>query len=156
MSEFVYRPASSADDALVFLDFMSRYSLEKTTADNFRGIASVIRSLSRRLGEQASVLEKVEAGSLAWLDISTAPRDGTEVLLACWQAGVWIVRNGCWDDAQDLPTDAVEDREKTIGWWYFKNCCTQEKLEGIFEPTHWCPMAVPPREFAEAFKRRDA
>lgn len=146
MSEFTYRPCASASDALVYLDFMARYAVDKTTAENFHGIASVIRSLTRRLGEQASVLEKSEAGSLSWLDISTAPKDGTEILLAFWQAGVWIVRNGYWDDGNDLPTRAKEDREQMIGWWYFKNCVTQEKLDGVFEPTHWCPMATSPKE----------
>lgn len=146
MSEHVYRPCNNASDALVFLDFMGRYASDRQTAENFQGIARVIRSLTRRLGEQASALEKIEAGSLSWLDISTAPRDGTYILLARWQTGVWIVRNGYWDDGNDLPTEAVEDREESVGWWYFKNCCTQEKLDGIFEPTHWCPMAAEPKE----------
>jgi hypothetical protein len=147
MSGYTYRPCSSADDALVFLDFMGRYATEQSTAQNFQGIASVIRSLTRRLGEQASILEKSEAGTLSWLDISTAPRDGTEILLARWQAGVWLVRNGFWDDGCDLPTSASMERDSVVGWWHYKNCCTQEKLDGIFEPTHWCPMATAPKEF---------
>lgn len=147
MSEFVYRPCNNAADALVFLDFMGRYATEQSTAQNFQGIADVIRSLTRRLGEQASILEKSEAGSLSWMDISTAPRDGTEILLARWQAGVWLVRNGFWDDGNDLPTRNIADRDGVIGWWHYKNCCTQEKLDGIFEPTHWCPQATPPKEY---------
>lgn len=147
MSEHTYRPCGNVADALVFLDFMARYATERSTADNFQGIADVIRSLTQRLGEQASILEKSEAGTLAWLDISTAPKDGTEVLLARWQAGVWLVRNGFWDDGLDLPTHDVSAREGVIGWWHYKNCCTQEKLDGIFEPTHWCPMASKPKEY---------
>lgn len=146
MSDYTYRPCSSVDDALVFLDFMARYATERSTAENFHGIATVLRSLTRRLGEQASILEKVEAGTLSWLDISTAPRDGTEILLARWQAGVWLVRNGFWDDGNDLPTKSTMERDDVIGWWHYKNCCTQEKLDGIFEPTHWCPMALTPKE----------
>ncbi len=143
---YTYRPCNNAADALVYLDFMGRYATDRQTGQNFQGIAKVIRSLTQRIGEQASFLEKSEAGSVTWLDISTAPKDGTEILLATWQAGVWIVLNGYYDDGNDLPTTKAIDRETAIGWWYYKNCMTQEKMDDIYEPTHWCPMAAAPKE----------
>lgn len=76
-----------------------------------------------------------------WQPIETAPKDGTEILLGVDIATVWIVRNGRWVDADDWVPPAEDG---ISGWWCYTNSVTQELLEGIYEPTHWCPMESPP------------
>ncbi len=71
----------------------------------------------------------------SWQPIRTAPKDGSEVLVGVDIATVWIVRNARWVDGGGHFEE---------GWWTFKHSVTQEKLQGIYAPTHWMPMAEPP------------
>lgn len=80
---------------------------------------------------------------MEWQLIATAPRDGTEILVGVDVATVWIVRNARWVSAEQWVPNEIGD---TDGWWAYRSSVSQEKLEGIFEPTHWCPMPEPPSD----------
>ena len=79
----------------------------------------------------------------SWKPIDTAPRDGTNVILGWDFAGVWLVRNGWWDDGCSACGDCPCD-EDDIGWWSYRHSVTQELLNGYDEPTHWLPLPKPP------------
>lgn len=69
---------------------------------------------------------------MTWLDISTAPRDGTEILVV-FSTGVMAVRR--WH--RDL-------RSKAGGYWVSGN------YRFFAEPTHWMPLPDPPVTTTEA------
>lgn len=75
-----------------------------------------------------------------------APFHGLEVLVAVDIACTLIVRNGWWDDGDRWDEKGHESREEATGWWAYRNSVTQEKLEGIYEPTHWAPMPDGPED----------
>jgi hypothetical protein len=84
-------------------------------------------------------IERLNSQS-GWQPIETAPRDGTHILLGVDIATVWIVRNGRYDKCEhSTPYDPNDE-----GWWCYRHSVTQEKLEGIYEPTHWMPMPDEP------------
>ena len=73
-----------------------------------------------------------------WQDISTAPRDGTEILL-CNEDGVttghWVKWANLWCSESDNPWERPHDSN------YF-----EEYLEKGLEPTLWQPLPEPPKE----------
>ena len=73
-----------------------------------------------------SRLDRAEAG---WQDISTAPKDGTSVLVADGDGAVFEAR---W----------LEDHEE---WWRTNNDPTDHWGQFI-EATHWRPLPPPPSE----------
>lgn len=79
-----------------------------------------------------------------WLPIHTAPMDGVEVLLGVEIAGVWVTRAGSWDNGELWEIQGCECQEDAEGWWSYTNSVSQDRLEGIYAPTHWAPM--PDRE----------
>ncbi len=80
-----------------------------------------------------------------WMSIATAPRDGTEIIVAVCIATVWIVRNAWYRDAARLRAEGNTDfTDDDTGWWAYRNSVTQEQLEGIYEPTHWISMPALP------------
>lgn len=75
--------------------------------------------------------------SSQWLPIEGAPKDGTEVFVGVDIAGTWVSRGARFVHAHEwVPGDDGD----TDGWWSFRNSVSQEKLEGIYAPTHYCPM----------------
>ena len=67
-----------------------------------------------------------------WLDISTAPKDGTEILL--------------WD-----PDNRVESRLQIGQWndiWSTPGWQSNMENETIRRPTRWQPLPAPPRKDA--------
>ncbi len=81
-----------------------------------------------------------------WQPIETAPK-GVEIdVIVGWdQATVWIVCSAWYRDAadiQELRECGNEDADESwIGWWSYRSCVTQEKVE----PTHWlCETERPP------------
>ena len=64
---------------------------------------------------------------MTWQPISTAPRDGTVILLYWRQDGDDMVQSGWWESG-------INDR-----CWY---AADNERCR----PTHWQPLAPPPRE----------
>lgn len=82
----------------------------------------------------------------AWRPITTAPKDGTEVLVLLDYPGQSVVHIARWRSREEWESsgqycggwDSLEDWE---GWWsYTRNSVSQEKLEGWRLPTHWHPM----------------
>jgi hypothetical protein len=74
----------------------------------------------------------------AWQPIASAPRDGTDVLVAFEIASVWIVRLARYARGDDwVPSEPGTDD----GWWSYCNSVSQEQLDGIYTPTLWmhCP-----------------
>jgi len=74
-----------------------------------------------------------------WQDISTAPKDGTYVIV--YQTGVWEPSQTicCWDGSWG------DD-----GWWM---CCDGKDPEIPLrgpDPTHWQPLPPPPLNTEEA------
>ena len=83
-----------------------------------------------------------------WQPIETAPKDETDVIVGVDIADTWIVRSA-WYRSPELIADHAEyDPENwdasDVGWWSYRNSVSQEKLEGIYEPTHWIPLPSPP------------
>lgn len=64
-----------------------------------------------------------------WQPISTAPKDGTDILLGMYRPEFVdpIVMNSCW-----------LDREERGGHWM--------DWDGCPTPTHWMPLPEPPTE----------
>lgn len=83
-----------------------------------------------------------------WQDISTAPRDGTNILVYYEFATVPIIHIAFWDDDEHDQWEAVgfDSKDKAIGWWsYIQNSVSQHKLEGYSTPTHWMPLPELPK-----------
>ena len=76
-----------------------------------------------------------------WQPMSTAPKDGTEVLLAIERragmpgrclVGHWMPGGHC-----------IEDHPPISSGWYFWNGCMFDKAS---KPTHWTPLPSVPVE----------
>jgi hypothetical protein len=87
------------------------------------------------------------AGMSEWQPIETAPKD-RDILVGWWSAGVWFVRNACWEDGFDINTGAIDPRGE--GWWYpntsvgtYKVCQENNAVDG---PQYWMEMPEPPKE----------
>lgn len=74
---------------------------------------------------------------MKWQPIATAPKDESEIIVGFDIADTWIVRSAWYRSAELIVHLGGEWDETDIGWWSYKNSVTQEKLEGIYEPTHW-------------------
>lgn len=92
---------------------------ENDWPERAREAATLIAS---QAAEIAALGEKVEAG-LRWRDISTAPKDGTRVLL--WEKG-FLVMIGAWLEHTGMAY--MEPR-----WW-------SNGVPIIPPPTHWQPI----------------
>lgn len=68
---------------------------------------------------------------MTWRDISTAPRDGTEVLVAMPSGALTVAR---WQ---------VDRRYTAGGVWYHAPFA-------LPQPTHWMPLPDPPETTTEA------
>jgi len=93
------------------------------------------------LAQARAALEAYRQAPDGWRDISTAPKDGTDVLV-CYDAGsVLVAHIAWWRDAND----SLGFTEADVGWWsYTRGSVTQELLNGHREPTHWMPLPQPP------------
>jgi hypothetical protein len=80
-----------------------------------------------------------------WKPIESAPRDGTEAIVGCDIATVWIVRSARYVKADEwFPPEP----DTTDGWWSYSNSVSQEQLGGIYTPTHWLMETPEPPEAA--------
>ena len=79
-----------------------------------------------------------------WQLIGAEQRDGTEIIVGVDIATVWIVRSASWSNGDMWQQQDFENVEEARGWWSYSNSVNQDKLEGIFEPTHWIPCPPPP------------
>lgn len=82
-----------------------------------------------------AVVQALTAELSQWRDISTAPKDGREVLLRvkyragipnCQLVGHWMIGGHCIDDHP--PIDA--------GWYFWSGLM----FDKASEPTHWMPL----------------
>jgi hypothetical protein len=121
------------------------------SASQLHSLRSELATAKERIGE----LEKRQ-----WQDISTAPKDGTKVLLAAIDDGVvFDVVNGYFevldDDEEDGPWDirngepwcSYEGREAGIYFCYWlpdKELETRTLFSPAFGYTHWMPLPEPP------------
>ncbi|HYF54177.1 MAG TPA: hypothetical protein VEA41_07955, partial [Salinarimonas sp.] len=81
---------------------------------------------------------------MSWEPIETAPKDGTEIIVGVDIATVWIARNAWWDDGEAWDTQGFDSQAEAAGWWSPTSSVGQQKLAGLYEPTHWMPMPAPP------------
>lgn len=79
-----------------------------------------------------------------WKPIETAPKDGREVIVGVDVATAWIVRSAAYSDGEHWQMVGAKSREDDRGWWSYENSVSQEKLDGIYEPTHWLCDTDPP------------
>lgn len=80
-----------------------------------------------------------------WQPIETAPKDGTEIIVGMDMATVWVVHVAFWVQVDEDMKLMGDWSDSDTGWWsYIRGSVTQEKLEGIYEPTHWMPLPKPP------------
>lgn len=56
-------PVDNPKDALLYIDFMARFSTDSAVTANMRGIARVIRQLMRKVEDQAMQNERKEANN---------------------------------------------------------------------------------------------
>lgn len=83
-----------------------------------------------------------------WKPIETAPKDGTDIIVGVDIATVWIVRSAWYRGPEVIEQQPDVFDESDIGWWSYIHSVTQEKLEGIFEPTHWlCEVGKTPDKY---------
>lgn len=84
-----------------------------------------------------------------WMDIESAPKDGTEILVWFDFATVPIVhiawyrsKDAYEAEGQYCDFGTLEDWE---GWWtYPEHSVTQKKLDGNYSPTHWMHLPAAP------------
>lgn len=86
---------------------------------------SLTRSHHRRLFDQLA--DEIERLQFPWQDISTAPRDGTAVLLCCGD----YIKIGSFFSYRNRP-DWYDD---SFDW-----------LGGVCAPTAWMPLPTPPED----------
>ena len=81
---------------------------------------------------------------MSWQPISTAPKDGEDIIVGFDFAGVWIVHVAWWrckDETLTALPYAIDD----VGWWsYVRGSVCQEMLDGGRAPTHWMPLPEVP------------
>lgn len=84
------------------------------------------RRLYRRI---VRALREARAMGPEWQDISTAKKDGSDILLAVYRPEFVdpIIMNACWIDG-----------EERGGHW--------SDWHGLPLPTHWQPLPAPPKE----------
>lgn len=86
-----------------------------------------------------------------WQPISTAPKDGTEVLVFRLCCGCTPIAHVAFYRSEDEWGDHLmpdwESKEEYVGWWsYIRTSIGQEKLEGYQTPTHWMPLPPDPKK----------
>lgn len=76
----------------------------------------------------------------AWRDISTAPKDGTELLIGRWVNGEWRVCQAAWTHFPGHDNH-VQGYEPDVWWWN-----EDADWGGITDdegPSHWQPLTPP-------------
>jgi hypothetical protein len=95
--------------------------------------------INRATGEVVEEEPSAPVAGSAWRPIQSAPKDGTEVLLAVkLRAGV----PGKLLVGHYMPGGhCIEDHPAIDAGWYFWNGCMFDKAA---KPTHWMPLPEPP------------
>jgi hypothetical protein len=80
---------------------------------------------------------------MEWQPISTAPKDGTEIIGMYVHIETQVVHNVFWMGEDDTDEHGNAD----IGWWTYEyGEVGRLKLDGWMTPTHWMPLPEPPKE----------
>lgn len=83
-----------------------------------------------------------------WRPISSAPKDGTEVLVWYDFATVPIVHIAFYRSGKviaELIEFGLSFEPNEVGWWsYIENSMTQHQLTKYNTPTHWMPLPPAP------------
>lgn len=91
------------------------------------------------------------ADESGWRPIETAPKDGTEVLVATVD---WVA-TASWD-AEHEPVSRDEDgNELDYDQWTWEGAWLGDGLNSdespiVYDPTHWMPLPAPPSEERDA------
>lgn len=84
-----------------------------------------------------------------WQPIQTAPKDGTECIIIFCVADQFVIHLAFYRGQEEWKTSGqycgfCETYEEWEGWWSYKTgSISQEKLDGIYTPTHWIPYTRP-------------
>lgn len=95
------------------------------------------------LDEKADMIEVADAldaratTESEWQDISTAPKDGTSILIYMRDSNCPIVV-GHWEDGKRWGADE--------SWWAFDEMALSDIFGSIEDPTHWMPLPRKPGE----------
>lgn len=119
-------------------EFIEKYREKHYISDSFILSDSELKAILQEYGE--ALLAKAYGESLKqqWQDISTAPKDGTQILL-------------CKRTKDGKPLDIFA---QCAAWWSDENgsgqgdwvvyCSLVTEPRLFFEPTHWMPLPAPP------------
>ncbi len=95
-------------------------------------------------------------GGIGWRPIDTAPKDGSDIIVGCDVASVWVIHVAFWREVDENLIAIGWEAPGDTGWWsYTRNSVTQEKLEGWATPTHWMPLPTPPNRDLKGTKDAD-
>jgi hypothetical protein len=72
-----------------------------------------------------------------WRPISTAPKDGSHIIVIFEWASVDIVRLCWWNDGSAEQNGGEAD-PTAVGWWSYKHSVTQEHIDWM-APVGWMP-----------------
>lgn len=78
-----------------------------------------------------------------WQTINTARRDSDPILTYVCVAGQDIVRLAHWSDGKFWEMQGFSSQDELAGWWSYANSVSQEKLDGMYAPTHWAEFNAP-------------
>lgn len=112
------------------------YSIDRGTDEAWAAAPDYARS-EWVADAEAALTAMRSAEPAGWMDIASAPKDGTRLLLFTTHPGdqridlapFTEVQIGYWEDAVDAPM-----RKEDAGW----------RAEWVGEPTHWQPLPAPP------------
>jgi len=86
----------------------------------------------------------IEREMSVWLPIEDAPKDGSEILVACHDVGVYMAR---WICAVDFMTESEMESmtlaDSILPSWFYADFVRGGKMD--IEPTHFRPIPQPPK-----------
>lgn len=87
---------------------------------------------------------------MEWRDISSAPRDGTSILVFRddWDEPIIARHVCCYDFMTDaeIEESGMDDKALAQCDWFGSDYLVGMRLEADQTPTHWLPLPSPPNE----------
>ncbi len=82
-----------------------------------------------------------------WQDISTAPKDGTEILGWREDADIMLIRwTSCDAFCTDRELEGMDEDTAAQEDWFYADFVQGGRLEGDMVPSKWCAIPPPPTE----------